>query len=347
MHSWPPHSRKAGCDDRQSTKSWWRPPRLFGLTAAVTLHTDELPVPESLVRRMVADQLPDLAGVPVRRLGASGSSNHLFRLGQDLLVRLPRQAGGSATILKEARWVAHVGAALPVAVPEILAVGEPAHGYPEHWSVVCWVEGERPTAAASGPRPRDLLARDLAAVVQGLRELEVPPEARDDEALHWYRGEPLTAIDEDIRAYAEQCRSIPELGLDVDAVLRVWNEAVAAAAQRPPPEAHWLHGDLLAENLLVRDDRLAAVLDFGGLGVGDPAVDLIAAWEILDAEGRDVFRTEAGIDDRTWVLGRAWALAVSVMTFPYYWRTMPERCAGRLALAREVLKDAESDRAAG
>jgi aminoglycoside phosphotransferase (APT) family kinase protein len=305
------------------------------------MHADELQVDETLIGRMVADQLPEHACAPVRRLSASGSSNTLFRLGDELLVRVPRQPGGSATILKEARWLPYLEEALPTSVPGIVAVGEPAHGYPEHWSVVRWVDGEHPTATASSPGSLDLLARDLAAVVRVLRELDVPVEAREDATLRSYRAEPLTAIDSDIRAYAEQCRSVPNLDLDLDAVLLVWEEAIAAAAVRPEPATHWLHGDLLAENLLVRHGRLVAVLDFGGLAVGDPTVDLVAAWEVLDPEARALFRAEAGIDDHTWLLGRAWALAISVMTFPYYWRTMPERCAGRLAIARQVLVDAE------
>ncbi|MGH3475832.1 MAG: aminoglycoside phosphotransferase family protein [Nocardioidaceae bacterium] len=307
----------------------------------MTLHDNELPIDDDLVRRMIADQLPEHAGAPVRRLGASGSSNALFRLGDEFLVRVPRQPGGSATILKEARWLSYLADALPAGVPEIVALGQPAHGFPENWSVVRWVDGEHPTPAACGTGSRKLLARDLAAVVRALRELEVPPQARTDAALRWYRAEPLTAIDSDIRAYAEQCRSVPNLDLDIDAVLLVWEAAMAAAADGATPATQWLHGDLFAENLLVRNGRLAAVLDFGGLAVGDPTVDLVVAWELLDPESRALFRTEAGLDDHTWLLGRAWALALAVMTFPYYWHTMPERCAGRLAIARQVLMDAE------
>ena len=307
----------------------------------MTLHADELPVDETIIRRLIADQFPEHADESVRRLSASGSTNALFRLGDALLVRAPRQPGGSATILKEARWLPQLEAALPVRVPKIVAVGEPAHCYPEHWSVVRWLEGEHPTSVAAGDGSRTLLASDLAAVVRRLRELDVPAEATTDAALRSYRGAPLLAIDADIRAYAEQCRSVPDLDLDIDAVLTLWREAMAvAAAEGPEPATHWLHGDLLAENLLVRNGRLAAVLDFGGLAVGDPTVDLVAAWDLLDSDGRSLFRREAGVDDRTWLLGRAWAMAIAVMTFPYYWRTMPERCAGRLAMARQALTDA-------
>jgi aminoglycoside phosphotransferase (APT) family kinase protein len=308
---------------------------------SVRLHADELSIDEDVVGRLVADQLPEYSGASVRRLAASGSSNALFRLGDDLLVRLPRQSGGSATLLKEVRWLRQLRDSLPVAVPEVIAVGDPGHGYSEHWSVVRWIDGEHPAVAGPAAGSRDRLARDLAGVVRALRQLEVPPEARQDATLRSYRAASLTAIDPDIRDCAEQCRAIPGLDLDLDAVLVVWDEAIAIAADSSSPGTHWVHGDLFAENLLVRGGRLTAVLDFGGLAVGDTTVDLVPAWELLDPKERALFRTEVGVDDRTWLLSRAWALAIALMTLPYYWRTMPERSADRLALAQQVLRDAK------
>jgi aminoglycoside phosphotransferase (APT) family kinase protein len=116
------------------------------------------------------------------------------------------------------------------------------------------------------------------------------------------------------------------------------------ALSGPGPDAppRWYHGDLLGENLLVRDGRLASLLDFGGLAVGDPTVDLMIAWDVLDPAAREVFRSAVGADDESWLRGRAWALTVALMTFPYYWRTMPDRCASRLAMARAVLADASA-----
>ena len=305
----------------------------------MSLHADELAIDESLVARLVGEQVPEHRGLRLRRLDASGSTNALFRLGEELVVRLPRRPGGSATVLKEARWLAHLQAALPVAVPEVVAVGRPAYGYEEHWSVVRWIDGETATAAALSP---EAFARDLADVVCALRDAGLPAEARADPALRWYRGDSLADFDPAFRGFLAGCRDVPGLDLDLDAVLAVWDEAVVAAGPRPRA-AHWFHGDLFGENLLVRNGRLAAVLDFGGLGVGDPSVDLAVAWEVLDPAARDLFRRWTGADDRTWVTGRGWALAVAVMTFPYYWHTMPARCASRLVVARQVLDDAGQD----
>lgn len=307
------------------------------------LHADELPIDLPLVRALVRRALPDYAKLPLAPLANSGSSNALFRLGDEFLVRLPRQPGGSVTIDKEARWTPYIASALAVAVPEIVAVGGADLGYPERWSVVRWIDGEVPPfvdpRTDSAPHRR-ALAADLAGVVTALRQLPVPEEALSDPELRWYRGEPLSARDADFRNDVEACRSIADLDLDLDAVVRVWDAGMALGDGATG--ADWYHGDLLGENLLIRDNRLVAVLDLGGLAVGDPTVDLVVAWELLDSDARKIFRRAVGVDEATWLRGRAWALVLAMMTFPYYWHTMPERCAGRLAMARAVLADAAS-----
>jgi aminoglycoside phosphotransferase (APT) family kinase protein len=307
------------------------------------LHVDEFLIDLSLVRALVDGALPEWSSLPLSRLRASGSSNALFRLGDELLVRLPRQPGGSATIEKEARWLPQIGPLLPVSVPEVVAVGEPDLGYPERWSVVRWLDGDVPTvadpASHAGPA-HPALGRDLAAVVTALRDIQVPYSALADPQLRWYRGAPLGSMDDATRRYLAACRDISGLDLDLDAALRVWEEAMALPETGSGSEPRWCHGDLMAENLLVRGGRLAAVLDFGGLAVGDPTVDLIVAWEVLDPASRDVFRCAVGVDDMSWLRGRAWALSLALGTFPYYWSTMPDRCGSRLAVARSVLADA-------
>ena len=301
----------------------------------MALHDDELEIDERLARRLVDRDLPGFAAHPLRRLTASGSSNALFQLGDDLLVRLPRQPGGAETIDKEARWLPLLARDLPVSVPEILAVGDPGFGYPERWSVVRWIDGQHPATPVADASH---LAVDLANLVAALSALKVPTGAHEDATLRWYRCGPLAAIDRAVRGYAQDCRTLSDLDLDIDACIDVWDDAVALPDSNGAA-SRWLHGDLLAENLLARDGRLGAVIDFGGLAIGDPTVDLVVAWEVLDRHGRQVFRSALGVDELTWQRGKAWAMAIALMTFPYYWRTMPERCRARLAMARAVLDD--------
>jgi aminoglycoside phosphotransferase (APT) family kinase protein len=311
-------------------------------TVAGILHDDEIPIDTGLVRALVDRAMPGHAGLPVRRLDSSGSSNALFRFGDNLLVRLPRQPGGSATIAKEARWLPVLGPSLPVQVPEVVAVFEPDCDYPERWSVVRWIGGEHPEVVTpetpADPRRADLGA-DLAETVQALRLHEVPGEAVRDPDLRWYRGEPLATMDAVTRQNIERCRALGDFEFDLDAAELLWDEAMTLPGTNHRPEPRWYHGDLAAENLLMRNRRLAAVLDFGSLSIGDPAVDLAVAWEVLDPPARDIFRRKLGVDDATWLRGRAWALSITLMIW-YYWTTMPQRRSSRIAIGRNVLADA-------
>ncbi len=306
------------------------------------LHDDEIDVDETLVRRLLGTLSPAYDDLPLRRFEATGSTNALFRLGDDLLVRVPRQPGGTETIEKEHRWLPYVAPHLPVAVPEIVAVGEPGFGYPERWSVVRFLRGERPGVPAADEAPRHDLALDLAAVVRGLGGLAVPEEARRDTALRWYRGRPLASMEEAMREYLRGSRPLvghPDLDLDLDAVESAWVAVLRMPEAGREVAPRWYHGDLNAENLLVRDGRLVAVLDFGGLSVGDPTIDLVVAWQLLDRAARTTFRDALAVDPATWTLAAGWVLVLSVMGLPYYWETMRERCLRGLHTGREALTD--------
>ena len=312
------------------------------------LHDNEIPIDIGLVRKLVDNQFPHYAGLPLSRLGASGSTNVLFRLGDELLVRLPRQPGGSSAIDKERRWLPAIGPHLPVNVPEIVAVGEPAFGFGERWSIVSWLEGELPGVCTpeAPPEPgRSLLANDLADVILALRSVDVPEPATTDPDLLLYRGRPLSGFDDQMRRNIRQCRSIEDLDLDLEAAAALWTDALQLPGASESGPACWYHSDLVAENLLLTNGRLTGVLDFGGLGVGDPTIDLHGAWELLDPPGRAVFRKRLGVDDSEWLRGRAWALAIALGAFTYYWTKMPGRMNDRMAMARSVLADAADARA--
>jgi aminoglycoside phosphotransferase (APT) family kinase protein len=310
------------------------------------LHADEIDVDEELVRGLIATLPPPLSstdgGLPLRRFEASGSTNALFRLGEDLLVRVPRQPGGTVTIEKEQRWLPYVAARLPVAVPEVVAVGQPALGYPEKWSVVRFLAGDRPDVPPGGGESRHGLAKDLAGVVAALRAVPVPDEARSDPALEWYRGRPLAEMDEDMRTYLRDAQPLvnhPDFDLDLPAVRAAWEAILRVPRAHQTAEPRWYHGDLNAENLLVRDGRLVAVLDFGGLSIGDPTIDLVVAWQLLGAAARATFQAQVGADDVEWTLARGWALVLSVMGLGYYWDTMRDRCVRGLWMGREALAE--------
>jgi len=309
---------------------------------ARALHSDEIPIDAELVRRLVARAMPAYADAPVRRLASSGSTNALFRLGEELLVRLPRQPGGSQTISKEATWLPVLGPLLPVSVPDVVAVFDPDCDYPERWSVVRWIDGAPPEVVdpdtSVDPRREDL-AMNLATFLDALRQADVPPGAVENLHLQSYRGEPLATMDQATRENIERCQDLADFDFDLDAAKQMWVEAMKLPGAADPATRRWYHGDLAAENLLVRDGALTAVLDFGGLSVGDPTVDLVVAWEVLDPPARELFQRQIGVDEASWLRGRAWALSITLMIW-YYWTAMPKRRARCMAVGRNVLADA-------
>ncbi|MFE9790561.1 aminoglycoside phosphotransferase family protein [Streptomyces goshikiensis] len=272
------------------------------------------PVDEDLVRRLVAGQFPRWAGLAVERFASGGTVNAVYRLGADMAVRLPLAAGGAGDVALEREWLPRLAALLPTPIPEVLGAGEPAEGYPWPWSVYRWRAGANPEAGALSEPVA--LAGDLAGFVASMRGITLPgaPTA--------HRGGPLSSLDAETRAAIGRLRGIPEEGIDCDAAAAVWEEALRAPDWDGPPV--WLHADLMPGNLLVEAGRLTSVIDFGCAGVGDPACDLFPAWNLLPAGGaREVFREALGVDDATWIRGRARTLSQALIALPYYRRTNP------------------------
>jgi aminoglycoside phosphotransferase (APT) family kinase protein len=274
------------------------------------MHADELDVPEALVRGLVDAQFPQWAAEPLVRLPVWGTDNAMYRLGDGLVVRLPRRAQNVAGLQKELEWLPRLAPALPVPVPRPVAVGEPAGGYPWPWAVYRWLPG---TPALEAAIDGERLAVDLASLVQALQALPLP-ERRPPGS----RGVPLAERDEAVRV------RIPQLGgdVDVEAVTAIWEHALAAPVWDGPPV--WMHGDLMPTNLLIGDDGgLAGVIDWGTCTTGDPACEALLAWMTLDAGSRPRFRDLLRLDHATWARARGWALSCAVMALPYYRDTYP------------------------
>jgi aminoglycoside phosphotransferase (APT) family kinase protein len=261
-------------------------------------------VPADLVKRLLAGQYPDLARLPVRFL-AEGWDNAMFRVGDELLARMPRREYGAAILVREQRWLPLLAARLPIPIPYTERMGLPAHGYPWPWSIVPYLPGQ-PAADAA-----EIDAERVAATVGGfLGALHAPAPA--DAPPNPFRGGPLTDRAEEFEASLRLvCGQVDE-----QAVRRVWAAAIAAPRSAGPPV--WLHGDLHPENILVREGQVTGVIDFGHITSGDPAVDLSVAWMLLPVRWLGAFRQAyetagAGvIDDALWTRARGWALSIAV-----------------------------------
>jgi len=257
------------------------------------------------VRRLLAAQFPAWADLPIAPAVPQGWDNRTFRVGMDLSVRLPSAEGYVPQIAMEHRWLPYLTPHLPLPIPAPIALGSPGEGFPWPWSVYRWRDGETAFTA----RIDDLftLATDLAGFLTALQLIDPaggpPPGPHDG-----FRGGPLSTYDAETRS------TIVALGnrIDAEAATAVWESALAATWAG---EAVWFHGDVAAGNLLVRNGRLSAVIDFGCAGVGDPACDTVIAWTIFSGESREAFREALPLDRATWARGRGWALWKALITY--------------------------------
>lgn len=278
------------------------------------MHAGELDINAQLVRRLLVAQLPHLAHLPLIPVPSSGTDHALFRLGDDKVVRLPRIHWATEQAELERRRLPQLAPHLPLAVPEQLAMGEPGEGYPWRWAIYRWLEGE--SAIDNSAADTVQTAIDLAQFIHALQAAD-PTGGPVADVASGGRGAPLAARDADTRDAIVRSRDL----IDSDAVTLAWEAALTAPVYGGPPV--WIHGDLEPGNLLLRDGRLSAVIDFCCLCLGDPAVDLIPAWSVFSGEARTAFRAALDITDAAWERGKGWALSTAIIALPYYVDTNP------------------------
>jgi aminoglycoside phosphotransferase (APT) family kinase protein len=282
------------------------------------MHADEVDTDASLVRRLLTTQFPQWADLRIERIESAGTDNAIYRLGDDMSVRLPRIVWAKGQIDKERRWLPKLAPLLPLAVPVPIALGSAAEGYPWDWAVYRWLEGEN--LLLEGIADPIETARTLAHFLAALQQIDIAGAPLAAENLRM-RGGPLSARDRHTRVAIAQLDGILDGRYDAAAVMTAWEAALETPARERAPV--WFHGDVLPGNLLFEHGRLHAVIDFSGLGAGDPACDLMIAWALFDGESRDAFRSAVGVDDATWARGRAHALAQAAQFIPYYLDTNP------------------------
>jgi aminoglycoside phosphotransferase (APT) family kinase protein len=292
-----------------------RPPIRTGKSVRVKMHDDQLDVPVETVRALVSGQFPQWRRLPVRRVHASGTVNAIFRIGGELAARFPLRPGDPATVRQEIE--AETAAATELAgrtrfrTPEPVAIGEPGAGYPLPWLVQTWLPGV--TAIEDDPGGSAAFAHDLAEFIGGVRAIGTGGRVFSGTG----RGGDLRSHD----AWMDTCFRNSEQVLDVPRLRRTW-EALHVLA-RGPGEDVMSHKDLIPGNVLVSGGRLAGVLDVGDLGPADPALDLVAAWHLLEPGPRRVLRADLGCGDLEWERGKAWAFEQALGAVWYYAESNP------------------------
>jgi aminoglycoside phosphotransferase (APT) family kinase protein len=290
------------------------------------MHDDEVIVDADVVHALVSRQFPQWASLPVTHASSAGTDNAMFRLGDRLVVRLPRIPWSAGNVEHEQRWLPVIGPLLPIATPEPVGLGEPDLGYPWGWSIYTWLDGDN-------PRSEDVVGQlvlDIAHCLDVLHAIDEPGGPQNHRGLTFDNRDAATRTSigqlTDLLAPAE-----------LAAVTAVWDEAFALATT--PEPGTWIHADVAPGNLLVRDGRLVGLIDFAGVSRGDPAIDVCVAWNLVPRHLRGVFREALAIDDATWLRSRAWSLSQACLQLPYYHQTNKPLAAQARHVIGEVLDD--------
>lgn len=281
---------------------------------SVAQESQRLEIPLSVVEDLLSEQFPAWAHFPIKSLEKSGWDNRTFRLGGDMSIRLPSAAEYALQVPKEHQWLPLLAPHLSLSIPEPLALGHPSKDYPWHWSIYRWIEGESLRILDFlGNCSRDFeglpMERFAVGLAQFLKELHgVDVQGGPIAGPHnYYRGASPAVYDDQTRSALLQLQGL----VDIHAAYSVWEAAIRTVWDRDPV---WVHGDLSADNILVNNGRLVAIIDFGCMGIGDPSCDLVIAWTFLTAEGRKIFRAALGLDPKTWARARGWALWKALIT---------------------------------
>ena len=291
------------------------------------LHENEFEIHQDLVRALLASQMPDLADRPLSRLDSSGTVNVIYRLGEDLVVRLPRTSEFVDGPKREARWMPVFAQFLPIHVPGYRRLGSPTADYPSHWSVLEWIDGCPADASSLGSL--DQAATDLGEVVLALRTVSTIGAPHGGN----YRAFGLANVEARFREWVAK---LPD-DIDRSSVTAVWSSCCAVGDWAGEPS--WVHTDLRGDNLIARDGRLVAVIDWEGCTVGDPSADHLGAWWLLDGESRETFRVVSRADKASWLRAMGWALLMTVAAIPYYADTNPAFVAQARRALNEILGD--------
>jgi aminoglycoside phosphotransferase (APT) family kinase protein len=286
----------------------------------VKMHEGEIDIDVALVRRLLTQQFPHLAEKPITVVRSTGTVNALYRLDHDLYVRLARVATWAESIDREWTWLPRLAPYISLKIPQPFALGKPTNWFPYPWAIYHWIDGfSYQDDLISDERQA---ADDLVNFILELRGADMLGAPRGGRL-------PLIELDAVTRSAIESSRGV----IDTQAVSAAW----ALSLESPPWDGKpvWMHGDLLKSNLLVQGGRLCAVIDFGGVGIGDPAADVGPAWSVFNKVGRGTFRKALAVDEHTWRRARGYALHQALMIIPYYPNTNP----GFVSMAKRTVEE--------
>lgn len=253
-----------------------------------------------LARKIIAEQFPEYASLPIVDVEKQGHDNRTYRLGRHMLIRMPTAKTYALKVPKEQELLPGLATRLSVSIPAPIKMGKPSVDYPYPFSIYKWLSGKSINLLTLTDQEKEQLAFDLAKFLKELQSIN-DIEGPDPGQHNWWRGDHVSVYDKGTR---EQIAELVEI-MDVTRALALWNQACATKWNKQPI---WIHGDFAIGNILMDGGKLSAVIDFGGAAVGDPACDLVIAWTYLSGKAREIFMSKMDMDQDTWLRARAWAL---------------------------------------
>lgn len=278
-----------------------------------SLHAGELVIDIALANALISTQYPQWAKLEIRPILSSGTDNEIFRLGENMCLRIPKSTSTINNLDKEYAWLPYL-TPLPLRIPAPIAKGKPGNGYPCNWCIFDWIDGE--TATPNQLHNQHDVAVDIAEFIKALQIVDTR-NAPLSGSHNNYRGVPLINRDLLTRKAIGNLRNI----YDPSILTVIWETALNTTAWDQKPV--WLHGDIHSGNLLFNNHRLCAVIDFGLSGVGDPACDLMVGWTQFSPDVRETFQKSINADTATLARGKGWALSWAVIALAHYLDTNP------------------------
>lgn len=253
-----------------------------------------------LTQKLILEQFPEYGSLPITSVESQGHDNRTFHLGDEMLIRMPSDAQYAMKVAKEQDLLPKLASHLSVDIPVPIKMGHPSQDYPYPFSVYKWLEGRSINLIDKKAIDLEKLAFDIAKFLkelQAIKDVEGPSPGQHN----WWRGDHTSVYDKDAREQITKLAGI----IDSDKAMDLWIRALNTKWKKDPV---WMHGDFAIGNILMKNGKLSAIIDFGGMGMGDPACDLVIAWVFLSGKSRDIFINEMNLDEDTWERAKAWAL---------------------------------------